>query len=95
MRTFIGTKQSNMQTVSVSQLRANIKKHLDYVSQSHDILVVPRTNEDDAVVIMTLKEYNSLMETGYVLSTAANRKWLQESIEQAENGETIPFDLSE
>jgi len=84
-----------MQAVSISQLRSNIKKYLDDVNKSHDILIVPRTSEDDAVVIMSLKEYNSLTETGHLLSTSANRQRLQDSITQLEQSKTCGFKLSE
>lgn len=84
-----------MQTVSISQLRANFKKYLDDVSQSLDVLIVPRTSEDDAVVIMSLKEYNSHIETGHLLSSDANRQRLQESISELKEGKTRTFDLPE
>lgn len=80
-----------MQAVSVTQLRNNMKKYLDDVSKSSDVLVVSRAADEEAVVILPLSEYNALQETGHLLSTRANRQRLQESMEQLKTGKTREF----
>lgn len=80
-----------MKTITISDFRKDIKAYCDYVTSSKDIITIPRTKRAEAIVLMSMSEYNSLKETEHLLSTAANREWLEESIEQAARGELIEY----
>ena len=85
-----------MKAVTISTLRSKLKYYFDLVSESLEVIIVPRNNDDDdAVVIISLKEYNALKETEYLLASKANRERIDESIQQLKDGETIRYELED
>ena len=77
-----------MKIITVSQFRNNMKKYLDVFSLSTEVLIVSRAQDEEAVVILSMKEYKALIETSYLLSTDKNRKRLHDSIDQLDNRKT-------
>jgi antitoxin YefM len=71
-----------------------MKKYLDLVIEDFETLIINRGKGKGAVMI-SLDEYNSLMETMYLLSSKANADKLYESIKQMEEGKFVEKDLSD
>ena len=55
------------------------------VCDDHDPILITR-KRDQAVVMMSLEDYESLEETAYLLRSPANAKRLSEGIAQLESG---------
>ncbi len=58
-----------MKKVTISTLRKEMKEYFDYVSKLMGVIIVPRNKENEAIVIISIQEYNSLLETEHLLST--------------------------
>lgn len=71
-----------MKTITISNLRSRINYFFNLVITSSEVLIIPMKNTDDAVIILSLKEYNALTETNYLMSSEANKQRLLESIAQ-------------
>ena len=73
-----------------------MKHYFDAVSKSMETIIIPRNNSDeDAIVIMSIREYNSLIETQMLMSSSNNRKRLEESMDQLKGGNTIEYSMED
>ena len=81
-----------MDAVSYSDLRQNLKSYMDKVFSDHDPLIITRKNNENLVLI-SIDEYNSLMETSYLLSNEANAEHLKKSIAQYTTGKAKKREL--
>ena len=64
------------------------------IEDNNETLIVKRKTEKGTVMI-SLDEYNSIMETVHLLSSKTNADRLYKSIDQMKNGQKITKDLIE
>jgi len=83
-----------MLAANYSEFRGDLKKYLDNVEKNNETLIIKRSKGNGTVMI-SLDEYNSLMETVHLLSSKANSDRLYEAIQQIKDGKTITKDLIE
>jgi antitoxin YefM len=71
--------------VSYSDARAHFKSYLDYISLNNEIVVINRKNNED-IVMMTRRDYESIEETLYILSSPKNRERIFKAIKNEGKG---------
>ncbi len=63
------------------EFKSDLKDYLDRVENDYDTLFLKR-KKGKGVVIMSLDEYNSLMETAHLLQSKKNRKRLKKALDE-------------
>ena len=81
-----------MDIVNYSNVKHTLSKVMDDVCKSNDIKIITRRNRP-SVVIISLEDYNSIVETHYLLSSPANATKLEKSIKELNNGKGIKAKL--
>lgn len=77
-----------MDTMSYSELRANLKSAFDKMLNDHDPIAVKRAKGGDAV-LLARDDYDSLMETAYLLRSPANAKRLLTAAKRSDKGRKV------
>ena len=73
-----------MEAITYTAARQNLAKTMEKVCEDHAPVIVTRKSSN-AVVIMSLDDYEALEETAYLLRSPKNTRRLIESIAQLEN----------
>jgi antitoxin YefM len=83
-----------MIAANYTEFRTGLKNYLDNVENNNETLIIKR-GSGKGTVLISLDEYNSIMETLHLLSSKKNAKRLFESIEQMTTGKRVKHSLIE
>jgi antitoxin YefM len=83
-----------MIAANYTEFRTRLKNYLDNVENNNETLIIKR-GSGKGTVLISLDEYNSIMETLHLLSSKKNAKRLFESIEQMKTGNRVKHSLIE
>jgi len=85
---------STMIAVNFTEFRTDLKKYLDEVEENHETLIMKRKSGRGTVMI-SIDEYNSLIETAHLMKSKINSDRIFESIKQIEDGDKFSPNLSD
>ena len=74
-----------MKTATFTDFRQNLKKYFDSVIDDSDAVIINREG-GSGIVIMSLDEYNSLVETEYIMSSAETMKRIKAGTQSIAEG---------
>lgn len=77
-----------MLAVNCSTIRNKFNKYCDKVTDDCETLIVTRKNEKN-VVILSLEEYNNMIENQFIMSNKKYYDRLLASAKQIEKGKTV------
>ena len=83
-----------MIAANYTEFRISLKKYLDKVEENNETLIIKR-GSGKGTVLISLDEYNSIMETVHLLSSKSNSDRLYESIQQMKEGSIVRQGLIE
>ncbi len=83
-----------MKAITYTAARENLAATMNQVCENHDPVIITR-KRDQAVVMVSLEDYESLQETAYLLRSPENARRLSEGIAQLEKGQGVVKRLDE
>ena len=83
-----------MDAISYTAARANLASTMDRVCQDHEPLIITR-NGQQAVVMLSMEDYQSLEDTAFLLRSPQNAKRLLSAVEALSKGKGKQRQLTE
>ena len=80
-----------MQAITYSEARHDLKNVMDEACNNHEPVLITR-RRGESVVLLSLEDYESIMESEYLLSSPANAARLIQSLEESRTGKRTPMD---
>ena len=82
-----------MDAITYSSARANLARTMDRVCEDHEALIITR-NGEQAVVMLSLEDFQSLEESAYLLRSPLNAKRLLSAAAQLGAGKGVERTLA-
>ena len=83
-----------MKAITYTKAREKLAQTMQQVCDDHDAVIITK-RRDQAVVMMSLEDYEALAETAYLLRSPANARRLRDAVEQLRSGEGRQRELPE
>lgn len=83
-----------MDAITYSAARANLAYTMNRVCEEHEPIIITR-NGQQAVVLLSLEDYNAMKETAYLLRSPKNAKRLVDAVAELEAGKGFERTLAE
>lgn len=84
-----------MQAVTYSSFRRDLKAHMRAARDDADVILVTNNDPSENVVVMSQRDYESLMETVRIYENPYLRDKIARGMEQARRGDVAIHDLAE
>lgn len=78
-------QRQHMDAIAYSNVRQHLAEVMDKICDEHEPIIITR-KKNDAVIMMSLEDFNSIQETAYLLKNSANAERLHNSFRQYEEG---------
>ena len=83
-----------MKSITYTMAREKLAETMNRVCEDHAPMLITR-NRDQAVVMMSLEDYESLEETAYLLRSPRNARRLRDGVDQLRRGKGKKHPLPE